>query len=91
MAVFLLLPALLVPRITIVLLWLLSSWFAGVFNSVIIPLLGFIFLPYTLLWYSAVVRLFNGTWGFWQLVILGVAILLDVVPIASGERSRRRR
>lgn len=75
--------ALLTPRIVVVLLWLFSSWFAGIFSSAIWPVLGFIFLPTTLLWYTAVVNWFGGDWGLWTIIGLVVALLIDVSP-ASG-------
>ena len=50
MILVLALLALLVPRITIALLWLLTNWFVGVFPNILWPLLGFIFLPLTTLW-----------------------------------------
>ena len=46
------LVALITPRLLIAVLWLFTSWFA-VLPSGIWILLGFIFLPTTLLWYSA--------------------------------------
>ena len=54
--------ALLTPRIVIVLLWFFSSWFHGMFPSILWPVLGFIFLPTTLLWYVAVHHWFGGHW-----------------------------
>ena len=44
------LVALSAPRLVIALLWLFSSWFAGIFSTGLMILLGFIFLPTTLLW-----------------------------------------
>jgi len=84
--VLLAIGALLVPRLTIFLLWLLSGWFNGVFASVIWPILGFIFMPYTLLWYSAVQNLFSGTWGPAQLLGMIIAVLLDLSSSGYGYR-----
>lgn len=75
--------ALLTPRIVVVLLWLFSSWFTGIFTTAIWPVLGFIFLPTTLLWYTAVVNWFGGDWGIWTIIGLVVALMIDVSP-ASG-------
>lgn len=80
--------ALLFPRVVIVGVWLLTDWFAGVFGGVLIPLIGFLFLPTTLLWYSVVVNVFGGTWGLWQLVGAVVAVMIDLSP-ASGRRRKR--
>ena len=52
--------ALAVPRLVILLLWLFSTWFTGLFTWWIWPVLGFLILPTTLLWYSAVQHWFDG-------------------------------
>ncbi len=70
--------ALFAPRFVIFLLWLASSWFNGVFETRLWPLLGFFFLPLTLLWYSVVINWFGGEWTWWQLVILIAAVLGDL-------------
>jgi hypothetical protein len=78
MPLLLALIALIFPRFVIFLLWLASSWFTGVFETRLWPLLGFFFLPLTLLWYSVVTNWFGGTWGWWQIIVLILAILLDL-------------
>ncbi len=79
--------ALLIPRVTIVLLWLLTTWFDGVFNTTFWPLLGFIFLPLTLLWYSVVQHWFGGQWTVVPIIGMVIAVLLDLSP----HRLHRRR
>lgn len=80
--------ALMTPRIVIILLWILTSWFRGVFATPLWPILGFIFLPTTMLWYTAVQHWFGGTWTLWPVVGLVVALMIDVSP-ASGRRRAR--
>jgi hypothetical protein len=80
--------ALFVPRLLIVVLWLFSAWFTGLFTTWIIPVLGFLLLPYTLLWYSVVERWFAGEWGPLQIVILVIAVLADT---GTGWFSRGRK
>lgn len=80
--------ALLAPRVTIALLWFLTTWFNGIFRELLWPVLGFIFLPTTLLWYTVVVKFFNGQWTLWPIVGVVIALLIDVSP-ASGRRGRR--
>jgi len=87
MACFFVLLALLTPRLVVALLWFFSSWFQGLFASLLWPILGFIFLPTTLLWYSAVQHWFGGHWTLWPIVGLVIALLIDVSP-ASGRRRR---
>jgi hypothetical protein len=80
--------ALATPRLVIILLWLFTSWFRGMFTAAIWPVLGFFFLPTTLLWYTAVQHWFGGQWTLWPIVGLVVALMIDVSP-ASGRRARR--
>ncbi|MDX1546703.1 MAG: hypothetical protein R3247_06935 [Rhodothermales bacterium] len=77
--------ALLFPRLVIAGLWLLTDWFVGVFDGLIIPVLGFLFLPTTLLWYSVVVNVWGGEWDLVQIVGAVIAVLIDLSP-ASGRR-----
>jgi hypothetical protein len=76
------------PRLVMALLYFLSHWFDGLFTSALWPVLGFIFMPTTLLWYTAVQRWFGGQWTFWPIAGLVVAILIDGSP-AGGRRRRR--
>jgi hypothetical protein len=87
MGCLLVLIGLFTPRLVLALLWLASDWFSGIFHGALIPILGFIFLPYTLLWYTVVINWFNGIWGFWQVVILILAILTDLS--ANGGSARK--
>ena len=79
--------ALLAPRISVALLWFLTRWFEGMFPSLLWPILGFIFLPTTLLWYSAVQHWFDGQWTLWPIVGIVVALIIDVSPV-SAKRER---
>jgi hypothetical protein len=77
--------ALLAPRIVLLVLWFLTTWFQGMFDNLLWPILGFIFLPTSLLWYSAVVNWWGGEWGTVQIVGIVIALLIDLSP-ASGKR-----
>ena len=87
MPCFLLLLAFATPRLVVALLWLFSHWFEGLFPSALWPILGFVFLPTTLLWYTAVQHWFGGQWTLGPIVGLVVAILIDLSP-AKGHRRR---
>ena len=78
------------PRLVIVLLVLLSNWFGRAFGGMLIPILGFFFLPYTLLWTSVVYNVY-GEWGLWQILLLIVALALDFGHLGGAHASRRRR
>jgi len=80
--------ALLTPRLLIVVLWFLTTWFTGIFTSLLWPILGLIFLPTSLLWYTAVHHWFGGVWSLWAIVGMIVALMIDFSP-AGGRRRRR--
>jgi hypothetical protein len=80
--------ALSAPRLVILILWLFSGWFVGLFTSALMPVLGFIFLPTTLLWYTAVQHWWGGQWSFWPVAGLVLALMIDVSP-AGGRRRKK--
>lgn len=82
------LAGLVAPRVVIVLLWLFSDWFSSFSDNIVLPILGFIFLPYSFLWYSVVVNWYGGEWGVMQGLIMVLAVLFDLG--ASGDTVRRR-
>ena len=82
--------ALFVPRVVIALLWLFTQWFSGIFAIALWPVLGFIFLPTTLLWYTAVQHWFGGRWTLWPIVGIVIALLIDLSPASGRKRYVRR-
>ena len=78
--------ALTVPRIVIAVLWFFSGWFTGMFTTLLWPILGFVFLPTTLLWYSAVQRWFGGQWTTGPIIGIIIALLIDVSPASHKRR-----
>lgn len=85
--VFLIL-AFFVPRISILLLWFFTNWFNGVFQSILWPIIGFIFLPATTLWYSVVFNWFDNSWSAIPIIGLVICLLIDLSP-AGGRKYRR--
>jgi hypothetical protein len=83
--------ALVTPRIVIVLLWLFTTWFDGLFTLTLWPILGFIFLPTSLLWYTVVLHWFGGVWSLWAIVGLIIALIIDVSPAREHRRFVGRR
>ncbi len=77
------------PRIAIVLLWLFSNFFSGVYRGILIPVLGFLFLPLTLIVYTYLQRTSHGTLGVQQLVFLFIAVVLDLGLLGGGTLRRR--
>lgn len=83
---WLLLLGVIFPRVASVALYFFTEWFTGVFATWYWPVLGFIFAPYTMLWYSVVAHWYGGEWGTLQLIVLGVAIIADLS--SSGKSAR---
>jgi len=79
------------PRVILVLMWLFSNMLDRAYHGLVIPLLGFIFLPITTIVYAWMVTSGLAISGI-NLVILIVAVLLDAGSHGSGySYSRRRR
>jgi hypothetical protein len=76
------------PRVAIVLLWLFTSFFSVLHDNILIPLLGFIFLPLTLIVYTYMLRAYGGHFGSGQLVILFIAAIFDLGLVGGGVRRR---
>ena len=68
---------LLFPRITLLILYFLTDWFQGLFDSLFWPIIGFIFMPVTLLWYLAVYNYFGGVWDTIPVVGMIAAVAID--------------
>ena len=81
--------ALIAPRLAIALLWFFTTWFRGIFDTLLWPILGFIFLPTTLLWFTAVHHWFGAEWSVWPIAGLILALAIDVSP-SKGRRAVRK-
>ena len=84
---------LLAPRLVVALVWVFTHWFEGMFSSLLWLMAGFMFLPTTVLWYTAVQHWFGGHWTLWPLVGIIAALAIDLVPIRdlTPVREYRRR
>lgn len=83
--------ALMVPRVAMVLIFLLTQWFEAVFANWLWPVLGFVFLPYTTLAYMAAVLNSSGPITSGWLVVIIIAVIADIAHWGGGYRTRRRR
>lgn len=72
-----------VPRLTVVFLWIFTDLVQDAFDGWIVPLLGTIFLPFTTLTYLVVYWIAEGNvaWG-WMFVF--IAFFFDLGSYASG-------
>lgn len=77
------------PRFVTAILWLASNWFEGVFETRLWPILGFLFLPTTLLWYSAVQNWMGGQWSWLSVLVLILAIACDLGCGPATAKKRR--
>ena len=82
--------ALAMPRLVIAILYFFTTWFRGLFDTALWPILGFVFLPTTLLWFTAVQHWFDGQWTLWPIVGLVFALMIDLSP-AGGRRKEKER
>jgi hypothetical protein len=77
------------PRVVLVLMWLFSTVLQRAYHGLIIPMLGFIFLPITTIVYAWMVTNHMPLAGV-NLIILVVAVLLDAGSHGGGMRHYRR-
>ena len=89
MACLLLILVVAFPRIVLVLLFFLSTYLERAYHGLILPLLGFIFLPLTTLAYAWMVNTGLPTAGV-NLLILIVAVIIDIGGLGGSEYHRRR-
>jgi hypothetical protein len=78
------------PRVAIVLLWLFTTFFTGVYTNIIIPILGFLFLPLTLIVYTYLQKIHPGTLGTQGLIFVFIAVIIDLGLLGGGWTQRRR-
>jgi hypothetical protein len=79
-----------VPRIALVLLFLFSNYLQRAYHALLLPLLGFLFLPLTTLAYAWMMNTRQPIAGI-NLVILIVAVVIDLGGLSRGEYHRRTR
>lgn len=78
------------PRLVLVVMFLTSTYLQRAYHDLLIPLLGFIFLPLTTIVYAWLVNSHMPIEGI-NLIYLILAVILDVGGLGGGESHRRRR
>ncbi len=81
--------AVIFPRVAIVLLFLFTNFFTHVYHGLIIPIIGFVFLPLTFLVYTYLLNIHAPIAGI-QLVYLFIAVVFDL-GLIGGSTYRRQR
>ncbi|MBZ5601035.1 MAG: hypothetical protein LAO79_01885 [Acidobacteriia bacterium] len=89
MPCLLLLVVLAFPRVVLALLFFFSSYLDRAYHGILIPLLGFIFLPLTTLAYAWMLNSHMPIEGG-NVLILVVAVLIDAGGLGGGGYYRRR-
>ena len=77
------------PRFVIILIAVFTDWFSAAYNSLLWPILGFLFMPYTTLAYMAAMLKNHHTVDGGWLVLVIVAVFVDLG--GQGHSVRRRR
>jgi hypothetical protein len=78
------------PRIVLALLLLFSNYLQLAYHSLLLPILGLIFVPLTTLAYAWMMNTHQPIQGL-NLIILLIAVLIDLGGLGGGEYHRRGR
>jgi len=93
MPCLLVLAILAAPRVVLVLMFLFSHYLERAYHGLLVPVLGFIFLPITTIIYAWIVNtggLSNGGLSGINLILIIIAVVVDVGGWSGGEYHRRR-
>jgi hypothetical protein len=78
------------PRIVLLLMFLMSTYLQRAYHGILVPLLGFLFLPLTTLVYAWLTNSHLPLEGV-NVIILIVAVIIDIGGLGGGEYHRRQR
>jgi hypothetical protein len=78
------------PRLALVLLFFFSNYLERAYHGLIVPLLGFLFLPLTTLIYAWMLNTHRPTAGP-NLLILIIAVVIDIGGLGGGAYHRQTR
>jgi hypothetical protein len=78
------------PRFALVVMFLTSTYLQRAYHGLLIPLLGFLFLPLTTIVYAWLTNSHMRFEGI-NLVYLLIAVILDLGGLGGGESHRRSR
>ncbi len=89
MPCILLLLVLAFPRVILVLMFLFSNYLSRAYHGLLLPVLGFIFLPLTTLVYAWEVNSHMAIQGV-NLILLAIAVIIDLGGLGGGWSRRSR-
>lgn len=78
------------PRIVLAVMFFTSNYLQRAYHDLIIPIIGFVFLPLTTLVYAWLVNSHYPIEGI-NLIYLIFAVIIDLGGLGGGESHRRRR
>ena len=81
--------ALAFPRLALFLIWLFSDYLANAYQTVLWPVLGFFFMPFTTLAFAAAINEHGSVSGLW-LVLVVLGVLADLSTNRGSTKARRR-
>ncbi|MFN7996544.1 MAG: hypothetical protein U0Q18_23230 [Bryobacteraceae bacterium] len=90
MPCLLLIVVLAFPRVVLVLTFLFSNYLQRAYHGLIVPILGFIFLPLTTLAYAWMMNNHMPLEGV-NVILLIIAVIVDLGGLGGGEWHRRSR
>ena len=76
------------PRVVLVLVYLDSDYVQNAYRGLLFPLIGFLFLPLTILAYALLVDIEQSSTGVGYLVLIG-SVAVDLGSIFVGVSNRR--
>ena len=76
------------PRLVIFLLWIFTNYLSRAFDGFVLPLLGFLLLPWTTIAWAIAQNELGGLNGLGLLVVI-LGLLADVGVVGGGARGRR--
>ena len=82
--------ALVTPRLTILLVVILGDYIGRAYDTMVWPVLGFLFMPTTTLAYAWAINSRGSVEGF-QLVVVVIAVLIDLGMIGGSARAGREK
>ena len=80
-----LVTALAAPRLVLLFIWILTNFVQLAYSSILVPILGFFFLPLTTLVYALAAPGGPGTLGW---ILVAVALVFDILSYTSAYGSR---
>lgn len=83
--------ALFFPRLIIILLALFSNYMSSAYQTILWPVLGFFFFPFTTLAYAVAMNENNGSVSGLYLVLVVIGVLLDLGSFGGGGASYKKR